>query len=92
MIFGQFWDANQLFPFEIDFAADLLGTVGNAKKGNLEDEVVAAGLVNYFLCEGDSLFFTFHDDEGFHLIVIYHNVAPLCHAVEGDGAFHLHEF
>ena len=74
---------------KIDLAEDMVGTIGEVEVGDSEDEVVAAGLVEHFLCEGYILTFAFYDDEWVNLRIVYDYVAASGHAVECDGAFDL---
>ena len=92
MILWQFGDAYQLLIVEINLATYLLGAIGEAQVRHLQHKVVAASLVHHFLRQGDGLFLAFYNDEWFHLVVVYHYVAPACHAVQGDGTFYLHQF
>ena len=58
----------------------------------MKNGVVAAGLVANVLGEGYVGAFTFHDDLGLASAVVDHDIATARHAIEGDGAFDLHQF
>ena len=77
---------------KIDMADDTLRAVGEKKVWDVEHEVVARGLVEDFLSDGDAFLLAFYDDERADLCVIDYDVAAARHAVEGDGSFHLDEF
>jgi len=92
MIPGQLGDFYQLFPVEVHSAKDMFSSIGETQKWYLENKVIAACLVHHLLCQGYGFPFAFHDDEGFHIVVVDDDVAPAAHAVERDGPLHLHQF
>lgn len=91
-IFLPAWDIRKLSKsifLKVNLHHNLLATIGQQKEGNMKHSIVAAGLVTDFLCDGNFILFAFHNHPRF-IITIDHDVAPPCHTVEHNGAFHLH--
>lgn len=75
----------------VDVEDEVLAGVGEIEQGDVEDEVVARGLVEDALIDRDGRLLALDDEKGVELRAEDDDVATAGHAVKGDRALDLHE-